>query len=245
MTLSIDNYTVKNWAEYFSNDINLRILLKEKSWEEIFNKLFSDKKFIKLESYIKKCLNAKVNVLPFPELIFNAFNMISLDKVKVVIVGQDCYPKFENKIPQAMGLAFSVPIGLTIPSSLMNIYKNLKKYNHITQIPKHGNLEHLVSQGVLLINSALTVQENVPNSHQQYWEWFTDEIIKHIANYNEQIKFVLWGKHAINKINLLGKCEYIASSHPSGLSCNNPCGKYPAFDNSDFAKKLNLNWEIK
>lgn len=230
----------KNWKE----NVDLKSLITEHSWDTIFNELIKDERFAKLESYLTKCILRNVNIFPPPDLVFNAFNLLPLNKVRVVIVGQDCYPKTENNIPQAMGLSFSVPFGLKKPSSLINIYKNLEKYKHITNIPEHGNLEHLVKQGVLLINSALTVQENIPNSHQKYWEWFTDEIIKFIASYNKSVRFVLWGRNAIDKLKYIGECKYIASSHPSGLSCSKPCGKYPSFDCCDFAKDLNINWQI-
>ena len=82
------------------------------------------------------------------------------------------------------------------------------------------------------------MQENISNSHQNYWIWFTDEVIKYLIKHNKDITFILWGKNAIDKLSLIGNSNYIASSHPSGLSCNKPCGKYPAFENCDFAKRF-------
>ena len=244
MQLSTDNYKFTSWQEYFPEEdkVDLKKLCIHKSWKKLFTLLFQDERFNKLENYLTKCKCKPVNILPYPELVFNAF-LLSIKKVKIIILGQDPYINIEKKIPQAMGLSFSVPIGIKTPSSLQNIYKNLLKYNHIKEIPNHGNLEHLVNQGVLLLNSSLTVQENISNSHELYWCWFTDEIIKYLANYNNNIIFILWGKNAINKLNLINNCKFIASSHPSGLSYNKPCGIYPAFASCDFAKDLPIKWD--
>jgi uracil-DNA glycosylase len=152
------------------------------------------------------------------------------------LLGQDPYANIKNNIPQAIGLAFSVDKTLSTPSSLQNIYKNLVKFNHIQQMPKYGDLSALQQQGVLLLNCSLTVQQFFPNSHAKYWQWFTDHVIEKLALHNNKIHFVLWGKNAIDKIKLLHDCKYTASSHPSGLSCNNKCGKFPAFNDCDFAQ---------
>ena len=134
-----------------------------------------------------------------------------------------------------MGLSFSVPIGIPIPSSLKNIYKNAIEYGHFFRYPDHGNLEFWAFQGVLLLNTALTVQKGHKNSHSSIWSDFTNAIIEKISNKMNGIVFVLWGAPALTKLSLIDtkKHEILISSHPSGLSNNKQLGKYPAFSSID------------
>lgn len=182
----------------------------------------------------------KKTILPYPRLLFRTFE-VPLKDIKAVIIGQDPYPRFEKGIPQAMGLSFSVPHGLEIPSSLRNIYQNLRAFGHLKKIPSHGNLERLLCQGVLFLNATMTVEKDLPNSHQGIWNEFTDSII-YLLSDRPEIKFILWGKNAIDKKFLIQNKNYVASSHPSGLSCNKPCGIFPAFMNCDFSKDLDIDW---
>jgi uracil-DNA glycosylase len=136
-------------------------------------------------------------VFPFPDLIFNIFNYVEPDDIRVVILGQDPYFKCEihkdKKIPQAMGFSFSVPIGMTIPSSLSNIFRNQDEFHIIQDAQPHGNLLYWIDQGCFLMNTALTVRENSAGSHCQYWKKITDKIIRHISTELNDITFVLWG----------------------------------------------------
>jgi uracil-DNA glycosylase len=148
--------------------------------------------------------------------VFNALRL-SLDKVKVVILGQDPY----HGPDQAMGLSFSVPDGVAIPPSLKNIYKELKTdlgVEHTT-----GNLNDWVNQGVLLLNTILTVDCGKPLSHvNQGWEAITDAILKTLVSKREGVVFMLWGKTAQKKIGLLGSKQVILeAAHPSPLSAYN------------------------
>jgi uracil-DNA glycosylase len=254
--LSKTTYSVdKTWKEKFpdnnvnlsGNDITESIY---ESWTPLFDRLFSDQRF---KSRIEKGLsdemkdNLNLIMYPKPDFIFNAFGLTSLKKLKVVILGQDPYfnhEMHENKIvPQAMGLSFSVPNGVEIPSSLKNVYANLKKYGHIKKMPEHGNLESWAKQGVLMLNTSLTVKTGSANKncHQFIWKWFTDEIISYISENKSNVIFVLWGSPAYAKKDLIdtSKHELIVSSHPSGLSFAKPMSGHPAFVNQDHFGKIN------
>ena len=184
---------------------------------------------------------------PLPELLFNAFHLTHLTNLSVVIIGQDPYFNSEEigetYCPQAMGLSFSIPVDIAIPSSLQNIYKNLITYKHIEEMPKHGNLESWALQGCLMLNSSLTVLDgsNNKNCHQHIWKWFTDEIIRYISNNTEKVVFVLWGNDALNKMPMidLDKHEVVVSSHPSGFSVDKPLKNYPSFKDCDHFGKIN------
>ena len=118
----------------------------------------------------------------------------------------------------------------------------MKNYGHIEEIPKHGNLESWAKQGVLLLNTSLTVQHGYPNSHTMKWEKFTDAVIKYISDNKDKVVFVLWGSPALQKLTLIDKDKkhkIIVSSHPSGLSCHKPLRQYPAFMNYDHFGEIN------
>ncbi|XP_058001661.1 uracil-DNA glycosylase, mitochondrial isoform X2 [Hevea brasiliensis] len=162
--------------------------------------------------------NGSVPIYPPQHMIFNAFNSTPFDKVKAVIIGQDPY----HGPGQAMGLSFSVPEGVKAPSSLVNIFKELEK-DLGCSIPSHGNLEPWAVQGVLLLNTVLTVRSRQANSHaKKGWEQFTDSVIKTISQKKEGVVFLLWGNFAQEKSRLIdGTKHYILkAAHPSGLSAN-------------------------
>lgn len=239
--LSTKNYGLKSWGETFPDgEVEFSTDIHE-SWKPLFKKLLSDKRMNEIRQTFKKLISSNTKIFPYPELVFNAFRKTSFDNINVVFIGQDPYPKMEKKIPQAMGLSFSVPEGLDIPSSLFNIYRNMMKFKQIKKYPDHGNLESWASQGCLMLNTALTVSEGSPNSHASMWQWFTDEIIKTISAEKNNIIFVLWGAPALKKMDLidLAKHEVIISSHPSGLSCDKPLRTHPAFMKFDHFGKIN------
>lgn len=171
--------------------------------------------FIDLKEFIDNEYKTKV-IYPRQENIFRAFNLLELDKVKVVIIGQDPY----HGLNQANGLAFSVSPRSKIPPSLNNIYKEL-----VTDMgcsyPANGDLTSWAEQGVLLINSVLTVVESQANSHKGIgWEIFTDAIIEKISKEYKNIVFILWGASAQKKAILVDSTKHliISSPHPSPLS---------------------------
>jgi uracil-DNA glycosylase len=156
----------------------------------------------------------------FPEMnkIFNAFEMVSPSSVKVVIIGQDPY----HGIGQANGLAFSVSPGVRIPPSLGNIFKEINREFGFT-IPTNGDLSKWASQGVLLINSTLTVREAEPNSHEKIgWTKLTDAIVESLANTYRNLVFLCWGAHAIKKTTFIEAKDHLIlqSPHPSPLSAH-------------------------
>lgn len=253
MTLELNNEKYskyKTWGEFYPNKVvNLKKLNYHRSWADLFDKLFADERFKNLEAKLSSELEDDSDVIihPAPELVFNSFFLTPLDKVSVVFIGQDPYfshSKLGGRIVhQAMGLSFSVPHGTEVPSSLQNVYRNMVKYNVIKKKPTHGNLEFWALQGCLMLNSALTVKDGPDNKncHQNNWRWFTNAVIKYISDNKKGVVFVLWGKDAYDKMSLidLDEHEVIASSHPSGLSCNKTMGKEPAFDDLDHFNKIN------
>jgi uracil-DNA glycosylase len=256
-------FTKKSYSKKsnWKNNINIQNLPIDYTWEEIFNELFKDKRIKIINNLLNKYIqndNNDANLLyPKPNYIFKAFCMTPLNEVKVVFIGQD--PYFNNEIykdrivPQAYGLSFSVPLGFEIPSSLKNIYNNLKKYGHIKKIPFHGCLDYWAYQGCLMLNTALTVIDGQKNCHSSEWKWFTDKIIEEISNKLNNIVFVLWGGEAYKKIDLidLDKHKVIISSHPSGLSANKEFKSYPAFVDQDHFCLINshlqepIDWNIE
>src|SRR3989338_11334020 len=131
---------------------------------------------------------------PRPDQIFATFNLCPLDQVKVLILGQDCYPGNDRGIPHACGLAFSVSPGVAIPGSLRNIYTALKNDSTLHfQPPSHGNLQKWVERGVMLLNVALTIRAGQKTSHLPFWEKFSSLLIKKIVAVKPDIIFVLWG----------------------------------------------------
>lgn len=184
----------------------------EKIWYSKFAEEFKKPYMCNLYSFLNKEFQTKL-IYPKFDDVFNCFKFTSFNNVKVVIVGQDPY----CGINQAHGLAFSVLPGCPLPGSLINIYKEL--YDDLgIFIEKNGCLIKWAEQGVLLLNSILTVESGKSESHAgQGWEIFTDRIIKLVSEYNEKIIFVLWGKYAIDKQEYIdfNKHFVIESPHPS------------------------------
>lgn len=243
--LSINNYKYKNWREKFLNkNIKIDDLYLSINWKEFINPIKYYDDYIKLEkffNYSLKVSKENIDIFPYPDLVFNCFNYSEPSEIKVVILGQDPYFNFYKNYPQAMGLSFSIPKKVKIPSSLINIYKNLIKYKHIENIPEHGNLEFWAYQGVLLLNTSLTVQKGYPNSHTKKWIFFTDYIIKKLSEQYSNIVFVLWGSNSLKKYNFIDEYKHkiIVSSHPSGFSANKPLKNYPPFMNFDHFGEIN------
>ncbi|MBI3874234.1 MAG: uracil-DNA glycosylase [Arcobacter sp.] len=156
-------------------------------------------------------------VYPSKEKIFNAFLLCKYENLKVVILGQDPY----HNPNQAQGLAFSTPASIKNPPSMQNILKEIEDDLGRKSLCQNGDLTSWAKEGVLLLNTVLTVEENKPASHQKLgWEIFTDNIIKHISDNFEGIVFLLWGSPAIKKSILIDKSKHhiLTAPHPSPLS---------------------------
>jgi uracil-DNA glycosylase len=247
-TLTKQKYSSEeNWKDFFDKGKHIKDIPYHQTWYVLFENLMADPKFSKVNDNLKRLIknNKDLKIYPFPAYIFRAFSITSASNLKVVIIGQDPYFKCEyhnrKYVPQAMGLSFSVPHGITIPSSLDNIYANLLKYGHIKKKPESGNLWYWAAQGCLMLNTALTVEDESKEAHLPMWQWFTDYIIQYISENMSDIVFVLWGSHAFKKINMIDTEKHytIVSSHPSGMSFNKPFQKYPAFINEDHFGKIN------
>lgn len=184
-------------------------------WDEILKNEFDKPYFKRLINYIDNEYELKT-IFPKKDDIFNAFSLCSFNEVKVVIIGQDPYHNFN----QSHGLAFSVLKGNKIPPSLRNIYKEMNTDLGV-KIPNHGDLTQWAKQGMLLLNTILTVEAHNPLSHKnEGWEKFTDEVLNILNQDSKPKVFVLWGNNAINKSRLITNNNHliISSSHPSPLS---------------------------
>ena len=210
----------------------------EPSWYNLLENEFEKKYFTNLRIFIKNEYSTKV-IFPPPKLIFNAFNLTPANKVKVIIIGQDPY----HGEGQAHGLSFSVPTGIKIPPSLMNIYKELNTDVN-KSIPNHGLLEDWASQGVLLLNSVLTVESGKANSHKNIgWEKFTESVISLISKKKESLVFLLWGNYAHKKEDFIESNNHLIlkSVHPSPLSAYNGFFGSRHFSKANnFLKKNNI-----
>ncbi|GJW33591.1 uracil-DNA glycosylase [Tanacetum coccineum] len=201
-----------------SKDQGLGCLLVEETWLEALPGEFEKPYTKKLSDFVESEMRGPTPIYPPQHLIFNALNTTPFDKVKAVIIGQDPY----HGPGQAMGLSFSVPEGIKVPSSLMNMYKELQQ-DLGCSIPSHGNLERWAVQGVLLLNAVLTVRQHQANSHaKKGWEQFTDSVIETISKKKTGIVFLLWGNYAQAKSRLIDESKHhiLKAAHPSGLSAH-------------------------
>ncbi|HNO70710.1 MAG TPA: uracil-DNA glycosylase [Bacteroidia bacterium] len=187
----------------------------EESWKTALKEEFNSEYLKTLKAFLIEERSKNI-VYPPASKIFNAFNLTPLDKVKVVIIGQDPY----HGAGQANGLCFSVSEGIPQPPSLQNIFKEINSDLGFP-IPKSGNLEPWAKQGVLLLNATLTVRANQAGSHQKMgWEYFTDAVIKYLSDKKKGLVFLLWGKFAQAKEILIDKTKHhiLKAAHPSPFS---------------------------
>lgn len=199
----------------------------ESQWKKLLKDEFKKPYFYQLTNHIKTEKSQHKTIYPPGPLIFHAFDATPLDKVKIVILGQDPY----HGPGQAHGLSFSVPQGINPPPSLQNIFKELETDTGL-RCPSHGNLEHWASQGVLLLNASLTVRAGEPMSHAKLgWHLFTDTVIQKLSQVKEHLVFFLWGKFAQEKMVLIDPAKHLIlkAAHPSPLSAHNGffgCGHF-------------------
>jgi len=191
----------------------------ESSWKEVLKDEFKKPYFKQIADHLKTEKAQGKTIYPPGPMIFNAFDKTPIDEVKVVILGQDPY----HGPGQAHGLSFSVQKGVPPPPSLINIFKEL--HDDVgAPIPNHGNLEKWAKQGVMLLNASLSVRAGEPMSHSKIgWHHFTDCVITKISDLREHVVFLLWGKFAQEKIQLINtkKHHILKSAHPSPLSAKN------------------------
>ncbi|HMI05589.1 MAG TPA: uracil-DNA glycosylase [Pedobacter sp.] len=192
----------------------------EQSWLRLLGDEF-DKAYMKtLKAFLLEEKQSGATVYPKNADIFNALDHTPFDKVKVVILGQDPY----HGTGQAHGLSFSVQKGIAIPPSLKNIYKELSEDIPGFKAPAHGDLTKWADEGVLLLNATLTVRAHEAGSHQgKGWEIFTDMVISKLSEQREGLVFLLWGRYAQNKSELIDgkKHTVLKAAHPSPFSAYN------------------------
>jgi uracil-DNA glycosylase len=198
-------------------------------WNDLLSNEFRKDYFKNIISFLDNQSNQGACIYPPQKLIFEAFNKVALNKIKVVILGQDPY----HKPRQAQGLSFSVPKTEKVPPSLRNVYKELSDDIHDFENPGHGNLEQWANQGVLLLNAFLTVEHKKPGSHQNIgWEVFTNAVISGISERRNDVVFMLWGNFAKKKSALIDDSKHLIlqAAHPSPLARN------AFFGNKHFSK---------
>lgn len=195
------------------NDDRIKL---EASWKDALREEFDKPYMQQLGEFLRTEKAAGKVIYPPGPLIFNALNTTPLEKVKVVIIGQDPY----HGPGQAHGLCFSVQPGVPTPPSLQNIYKELQRDLNLP-IPSHGYLQYWAEQGVLLLNTSLTVEQARAGSHANAgWQQFTDKVIEVVSQRCENLVFLLWGSHAQSKQKLIDGQKHLVlkSAHPSPLS---------------------------
>lgn len=220
------------------------------SWQAVIGDEFEKPYMQALRGFLKQEKAAGKIIYPPSPLIFNAFNHTPFEQVRVVIIGQDPYHGQDNGQPQAHGLSFSVPDGVALPPSLVNIYKEIESDLGI-RMPRKGDLSAWANQGVLLLNATLTVEQAQAGSHQgRGWEAFTDAAIAALNSHREGLVFVLWGSYAQKKGAFIDTNKHLVlkSVHPSPLSAHRGF-----FGNRQFSKinhyltergQAPINWQI-
>lgn len=190
------------------------------SWKPVLQQEFDKPYFEALVGFLKQQKAEGKTIFPPGPQIFAAFDYTAFEDTRVVIIGQDPY----HGQGQAHGLCFSVNKGIAVPPSLQNMYKELKTDINGFEIPNHGDLSHWAKQGVLMLNATLTVEKDKAGSHQgKGWEVFTDAVIKAISTQKEHVVFILWGKFAQSKAQLIDASKHLIlmAAHPSPFSAYN------------------------
>ena len=215
-------------------------------WDDILKEEINKEYFHNLIEFVKKEYKEKI-IYPKQTEIFKAFRNTAYQDVKVVILGQDPY----HGVNQAEGLTFSVKVGVNKPPSLQNIFKELQSDLGYS-IPEHGSLVSWTNEGVLLLNTVLTVEAGKPASHKDLgWEKFTDSVIRKVNEKSTPVVFILWGSFARSKKQLITNPNHciIESNHPSPFSAYNGFfGSKPFSKTNQFLKSKGIepiNWKIQ
>lgn len=215
-------------------------MILNKKWDIVLKDVLNNLEFKNLIEKVKDEYQ-KETIYPKYEDIFNAFNLVDYDDVRVVILGQDPYHG-EN---EAMGLSFSVPEGVKRPPSLNNIFKEL--FSDLGIKKESNDLTSWAQEGVLLLNTILTVKKDKPLSHKDIgWQYFTDKVILSLNNHPKNIVFILWGSNAIKYEKLIDKRHHIIkSAHPSPLSAHRGFYGSKPFSTANSYLTKKINWVDK
>ncbi len=215
-------------------------------WSQQLDFIFKQDYYQQLLEFLEYESTHNKTIYPPQDQIFNAFDLSSFENTKVIILGQDPY----HNEGQAHGLSFSVPEGVSIPPSLRNIYQELFSDLDITP-SQSGNLTHWASQGVLLLNSVLTVEKNSPGSHAKSgWVDFTDTVIDILNEKKQNLVFLLWGAYAQQKAELIDQDKHLVltAAHPSPFSAHKGFfGANHFSQTNDYLKMHNqqtINWKL-
>jgi uracil-DNA glycosylase len=225
-----------------TSPVNVQI---DASWKALLEDEFRKPYFTGIRDYLLREKKDGKTIYPPGPLIFNAFNKTPLDKVRVVILGQDPY----HNPGEAMGLCFSVPQDIAIPASLKNIYKEIQRDLGIP-VPSHGDLTYWTEQGVLLLNAILTVERGRAGSHRNIgWQLFTDSVIQKLSTHKENLIFLLWGNYAKTKKTLIDQMKHhvLEAVHPSPLAGNAfmGCGHFSKANELLISQGLkSIDWRI-
>ncbi|MCD8201395.1 MAG: uracil-DNA glycosylase [Clostridia bacterium] len=214
-------------------------------WDDLLSPLFSDDRYKKIREFLK---NEYSRFVVYPSMydIYNCFRFTPVDSLKCVLLGQDPY----HEPGQAHGLCFSVPRGVPLPPSLENIFKEIENDLGIVE-PGCGDLTKWAREGVLLLNTTLTVRKGAANSHASCgWAWFTDSVIKLVSDMTEGNVFMLWGNNARTKVPLIDRSKHLVleTVHPSPLSAYRGffgCGHFSkANEYLESHGKTPVNWDL-
>lgn len=214
-------------------------------WKKVLSEEFEKPYFRSLEEFLEK-ERSENTIFPAQDEVFNALQLTPFEKVRVLLLGQDPYPTPGH----AHGLCFSVKVGVKHPASLRNMFKELQEDIGCT-VPNHGNLEAWARQGILLLNTVLTVRQGEANSHaKKGWEEFTDAIIKSLNQRKEPVVFVLWGNNAQKKIKHIDESKHpvIKCGHPSPLSVKKFMGSKPYSKINQALQNISqepINWQLE
>jgi len=215
-------------------------------WSQQLDFIFKQDYYQQLLEFLEYESAHNKTIYPPKDQIFNAFDLSSFNNTKVVILGQDPY----HNEGQAHGLSFSVPEGVSIPPSLRNIYQELESDLNIKP-SKNGNLTHWATQGVLLLNSVLTVEKNSPGSHAKSgWVDFTDTVIDILNEQKQNLVFLLWGAYAQQKAELIDQKKHLVltAAHPSPFSAHKGFFGCKHFSKTNDYLKIHsqqiINWKL-
>ncbi|HEB9338205.1 TPA: uracil-DNA glycosylase [Campylobacter coli] len=225
--------------------INIEDIKINNDWKEFLKEEFNKNYFLEIKKRYIQALNNNAIIYPPANLTFNAFNLTPLDKLKIVLLGQDPY----HQPNQAMGLSFSVPYGVKIPPSLLNIYKELKTDLDI-EPSKSGDLSSWAKQGILLLNSILSVEAGKPASHSSWgWQEFSDAVISKLSLEKSGLIFMLWGNYAKSKKALIDTNKHfiLEAAHPSPLARTGFLGCKHFSKANEILRNLGknpINWQL-